>query len=165
MEDYSQRLPIADPERASFPAAEYWARSTVVKEPIEGKGKVSEEEPSEGKGNEEGKDKGKKKRKLIEGVSEEVKAKGKGKGKGKKKGIEEEEDIGLDLNVEDLSVDKVVLGKWPRRHISKGPYHSLPHYRGEFDGVGSDSVQWTPYDHFHESDEEDGDGDGDGYIY
>ncbi|KAK1386419.1 hypothetical protein POM88_014597 [Heracleum sosnowskyi] len=158
-------LPIADPERESFPVAEYWARSTVVKETSEGKGKVSEEEATEGTGNEAGKDKGKKKRKVIEADNEELKGKGKekakGKGKGKKKGNEEDEDIGL--TVEDLSVDKVVLGKRPRRHISKGPHHSLPHYRGEFDGVGSDRVQWTPYDHFHESDDEDVDGDG--YMY
>ncbi|KAK1403562.1 hypothetical protein POM88_003167 [Heracleum sosnowskyi] len=90
-----------DPERESFHVAEYWARSTVVKETSEGKGKgkVSEEEVTEGTWTEAGKDKGKKKRKVIEEDNEELKGKGKekakgkengnGKGKGKKKGIVE----------------------------------------------------------------------------
>ncbi|WOH06406.1 hypothetical protein DCAR_0625832 [Daucus carota subsp. sativus] len=43
---------------------------------------------------------------------------------------------------------KPVLGKRQRRRGSKGPHHNLPHYRGEFDGVGSDIVKWTPYAHF-----------------
>ena len=35
-----------------------------------------------------------------------------------------------------------------RREGKTGPHHNLPHYRSEFDGVGSDVVQWTPYDRF-----------------
>ncbi|KAK1370530.1 hypothetical protein POM88_036622 [Heracleum sosnowskyi] len=126
-------LPIADPERESFPVAEYWARSTVVKETSEGKGKgkISEEEATEGTWNEALKDKGKKKRKVIEEDNEELKGKGKekakGKEKGKKKGIEEDEDIGL--TVEDLSVDKNYMDEklgscesvqWAQFHVNKG---------------------------------------------
>ena len=50
-------------------------------------------------------------------------------------------------------VVKPVLGK--RRRGSKGPHHNLPHYRAEFDGVGSDRVQWTPYDEEEEEVDED----------
>nr|XP_017256075.1 PREDICTED: serine/threonine-protein phosphatase 7 long form homolog [Daucus carota subsp. sativus] len=46
-------------------------------------------------------------------------------------------------NAEEVVV-KPVLGK--RRRGSKGPHHNLPHYRAEFDGVGSNRVRWTPYD-------------------
>ncbi|WOH04457.1 hypothetical protein DCAR_0623866 [Daucus carota subsp. sativus] len=38
------------------------------------------------------------------------------------------------------------------------PHHSLPHYRGEFDGVALDVLSWTPYSEFHEME---GDSDGD----
>lgn len=40
-------------------------------------------------------------------------------------------------------------------------HHYLPHYRGEFDRVGSDIVEWIPYMHLHESDDEDVDRDED----
>lgn len=43
---------------------------------------------------------------------------------------------------------KAVLGK--RRRRAKGPHHNLPHYKSEFDGVGSDRVLWTLYAHFED---------------
>lgn len=48
--------------------------------------------------------------------------------------------------------EKVVLGKRSWREGGKGPHHSLPHYRGEFDGVGSDIVEWMPYGDFDDMD-------------
>ncbi|XP_063936158.1 protein MAIN-LIKE 1-like [Daucus carota subsp. sativus] len=54
---------------------------------------------------------------------------------------------------EEEVVVRLVLGK--RRRGSKGPHHNLPHYRAEFDGVGSDRVQWTPYDEEEEEVDED----------
>nr|XP_017250727.1 PREDICTED: serine/threonine-protein phosphatase 7 long form homolog [Daucus carota subsp. sativus] len=123
--------PIPDESRGSYPVAEFWAMPDEDEED-EGKGK---------KGKVEGKGKGK----------EEAKGKGKGKGKGKEE-IEEEEEM--------EEQGWIVGGKRKRvrRDSRAAPHHSLPHYRGEFDGVASDVVSWTPYSEFHEME---GDSDGD----
>ena len=48
------------------------------------------------------------------------------------------------------SIGKDVLGK--RREGKTGPHHNLPHYHSEFNGVGSEVVEWTPYKNFEEAD-------------
>ncbi|KAL8155550.1 hypothetical protein AgCh_000803 [Apium graveolens] len=61
---------------------------------------------------------------------------------------------------EDVPGTGIVERKWAmgRRDSRLPPHHSLPHYRGEFDGVAADIVALTLYAHFHEV-EEDSDGD------
>ena len=179
--------PIPDPTRDSYPVAKYWARHFEVVVPpeeeeeveVEPKGKKGKkvEVEVEAKGK-KGKGKGKKVEVEVEPKgkegkkgkdSKEVKGKdgkevkGKG-GKGKGKGKGKEEDIPVeDIPEEDVIGEEIVVGakrKRERRDSRLAPHHSLPHYRGEFDGVAADVVTWTPYARFHEV-EEDADGDHD----
>ncbi|KAL8102798.1 hypothetical protein AgCh_027358 [Apium graveolens] len=123
--------PLPDPTRDSYPVAEFWARPVdeVVAEEEEEDVEEEEEEEEEEEGEDE-EPNGKKWKKGKEVKGKQV------------RGKEDVPETGIVVK------SKRATG---RRNIILAHPHSLPHYRGEFDGVAADIVAWwTQYAHFHE---------------